>query len=98
MNTFAQRFLKQLEPVFPGMTARWTGKAQLAAWHVSPFQYGAYAYWTPGYMHRYSTYEAVPIGPVHFAGEHTSSNFQGYMEGAAEEGQRAATEIVAAYR
>ena len=93
----ARTFLSQIEPVFPGMTRKWTGKAQLSAWHVSPFHYGAYAYWTPGYMHRYSTYEAMPIGPVHFAGEHTSSNFQGYMEGAAEEGQRAANEIVAAY-
>jgi monoamine oxidase len=93
----ARTFLSQIEPVFPGMTRKWTGKAQLSVWHVSPFHYGAYAYWTPGYMHRYSTYEAVPVGPVHFAGEHTSSNFQGYMEGAAEEGQRAANEIVDAY-
>jgi monoamine oxidase len=93
----AHTFLSQIEPVFPGMTRRWTGKATLSVWHVSPFQYGAYAYWTPGYMHQYSTYEAVPIGPIHFAGEHTSSNFQGYMEGAAEEGQRAANEIIAAY-
>ena len=94
----ARAFLAQVEPVFPGMTARWTGKATLAAWHVSPYQHGAYAYWTPGYMHRYSTYEGVPIGPIHFAGEHTSSGFQGYIEGAAEEGQRAANEIVDAYR
>jgi monoamine oxidase len=94
----ALAFLAQVEPVFPGMTARWTGKASLAAWHVSPYQHGAYSYWTPGYLHRYSTYEGVPIGPIHFAGEHTSSNFQGYIEGGAEEGQRAATEIVDAYR
>src|SRR5262249_40547565 len=83
----------QIAPVVPGMSTRWTGKATLVAWHTSPYQHGAYAYWTPGYLHRFSTYEGVPIGPIHFAGEHTSSNFQGYIEGAAEEGERAANEI-----
>ena len=33
-------------------------------------------------------------GGVHFAGEHTSINFQGYMEGAAETGRRAALEVI----
>jgi monoamine oxidase len=94
----AQQFLSQIEPVFPGMTSRWTGKATLSAWHVSPYQYGAYSYWTPGYMHQYSTYEGVPLGTIHFAGEHCSSSFQGYIEGGAEEGQRAASEIVASYK
>jgi monoamine oxidase len=93
----ALAFLAQIEPVFPGMTARWTGKASLAAWHVSPYQHGAYSYWPPGYLHRFSTYEAVPIGPIHFAGEHTSTSFFGYIEGGADAGQRAANEIVAAY-
>jgi monoamine oxidase len=32
---------------------------------------------------------------VHFAGEHCSVDFQGYMEGGAEEGQRAADEVIA---
>ena len=88
----------QIEPVFPGMTGRWTGKATLAAWHVNPHSYGAYSYWGPDYLHRFSTYEAVPIGPIHFAGEHVASNYPGYIEGAAEEGQRAAMEIVDGYR
>lgn len=93
----AQTFLAQIEPVFPGMTAKWTGKATLSAWHRSPDSYGAYSYWTPGYMQRYSTAEAPPVGAIHFAGEHTSSSFQGYIQGGAEQGQRAAGEIVAAY-
>jgi monoamine oxidase len=93
----AQAFLAQIEPVFPGMTARWTGKATLSAWHKSTNHYGAYSYWTPGYMQRYSTAEAPPVGAIHFAGEHTSSSFQGYIQGGAEQGQRAANEIVAAY-
>jgi monoamine oxidase len=33
-------------------------------------------------------------GNIHFAGEHCSINFQGFMEGGAQEGQRAAAEIL----
>jgi monoamine oxidase len=33
---------------------------------------------------------------VHFAGEHTSVDFQGYMEGAVESGERAAAEVLGA--
>jgi monoamine oxidase len=35
----------------------------------------------------------VPEGAIDFAGEHTSLNFQGYMEGAVRSGRRAAREI-----
>jgi monoamine oxidase len=40
-------------------------------------------------------YEGVAQGNIHFAGEHCSYNFQGYMEGGAREGVRAAREILA---
>ena len=36
-------------------------------------------------------------GNIHFAGEHCSINFQGFMEGGAEEGARAAGEIIGDY-
>jgi monoamine oxidase len=36
----------------------------------------------------------VGQGNCHFAGEHCSQNFQGFMEGGAEEGERAAQEII----
>jgi monoamine oxidase len=98
VRTTASTFLGQVEPAFPGMTARATGKATLAAWHTSPFQRGAYAYWSPGYVHRFCTYERVPQGRVHFAGEHCSQDFQGYINGGAEEGERAANELLALYR
>lgn len=41
---------------------------------------------------------AAPAGRIAFAGEHTSSESQGYMEGAAMSGLRAADDIVAALR
>ncbi len=42
-----------------------------------------------------STYEGVRQGNIHFAVEHCSTNFQGFMEGGASEGVRAASEILA---
>jgi len=42
-----------------------------------------------------STYEGVRQGNIHFAVEHCSTNFQGFMEGGASEGVRAANEILA---
>ena len=91
---YASAFLRQIEPVLPGLSRQWNGRATLAAWHLDPFTYGAYAYCPVGYMHRYAGYEAVRQGNVHFAGEHCSIDFQGYMEGGAREGQRAAAEVL----
>ncbi|WP_405902363.1 FAD-dependent oxidoreductase [Streptomyces sp. NBC_00656] len=91
---YARAALAQLEPVFPGLTAHWTGKATLAAWPLNPNAYGSYSAWPPGYAHQYAGYEAVRQGNTHFAGEHTSEEAQGYMEGGAESGLRAADEIL----
>jgi len=37
-------------------------------------------------------------GNCHFAGEHTSVDFQGYLNGAVESGYRAAGEILAGFK
>ena len=97
VRTAARTFLGQIERVYPGMTDRWTGRAMLSVWHVNPFSWGAYAYYPAGYCERYCTYERVPARPFHFAGEHVSQEAQGYIEGGAAEGIRAAQEIVADY-
>lgn len=93
----ANAFLGRIEPVYPGLSAAWNGRATLAAWHVNPYAYGAYSYWPTGYCHNYAGYEAVRQGNTHFAGEHCSIDFQGYMEGGATEGQRAAAEVIRDY-
>ena len=93
----AKAFLGQAEPVYPGLGSAWNGRATLAAWHVNSYAYGAYSYWPKGYCQNYAGYEAVRQGNTHFAGEHCSIDFQGYMEGGATEGQRAAAEVLADY-
>ena len=94
VTTFAKQFLAQIEPIFPGATAQWNGKAMLSTPFTDPNFLLSYSYWKPGQYTSFSGYEGVRMGNIHFAGEHCSINFQGFMEGGAQEGQRAATEIL----
>ena len=100
---YARTFLNQLEPVFPGITGHWNGRATLDTPATNPFLLGSYSYWKPGQYTTFSGYELArqpdpKTGRCHFAGEHCSINFQGYMEGGADEGARAAGEILADYK
>jgi monoamine oxidase len=94
IQRYARNCLQQLEHVFPGISTHYTGRAALSYPTGDPFLLGSYACWRVGQYTRFSGYEGVRQGPVYFAGEHCSVEFQGYMEGAAREGARAAREIV----
>jgi monoamine oxidase len=91
---YAQQFLSQLEPVFPGITKQWNGKAMLSTPFTDPNFLCSYSYWKPGQYTAFSGYEKMRQGNIHFAGEHCSQDFQGFMEGGAAEGVRAAYEIL----
>jgi monoamine oxidase len=91
---YARAFLRQLETVFPGISARWNGRATLSVPMLDPNLLCSYSYWKVGQYTAFSGYEGVPQGSVHFAGEHCSQDFQGFMEGGASEGVRAAREVV----
>jgi monoamine oxidase len=90
----AATFLKQVEPVLPGATAQWNGKAVRDYWTGYAWTKGSYSYWKAGQYTRFSGAEKEQSGNCHFAGEHTSQDFQGYLQGAVETGQRAASEIL----
>jgi monoamine oxidase len=92
----ADRFLGQLEPVLPGVPATFNGRAVLDYWTGRPFTRGSYAYYRVGQMTAFAGVEGKPSGNCHFAGEHTSYTYQGYMEGAVKSGERAASEVIAA--
>ncbi|MEU6981209.1 MULTISPECIES: NAD(P)/FAD-dependent oxidoreductase [unclassified Streptomyces] len=92
------RHLAGIDAFFPGTSRAYTGRAQLSAWHRNPYALGAYSYWPVGYLHRYAGYEGVAQGRIHIGGEHCSYDFQGFMEGGATEGERAAKEVIAALR
>jgi monoamine oxidase len=93
----AQRFLRQIAPVFADLGAQWNGLATSSLPHLDPNFQLAYSYWRVGQYQAFSGYERVRQGNVFFAGEHCSTDFQGYMEGGASEGVRAANDILAAF-
>jgi monoamine oxidase len=93
VSTDAANTLAQLETVFPGLSARWNGKAILSLPKKSPFFRASYSYYRLGQYTTFAGYEAVRQGGILFCGEHTSIDFQGFMEGGAAEGQRAAKEL-----
>ena len=94
----ATKFLAQLEPVLPGISSRWNGKATVDYWLGNQWTKGSYAYWKVGQYTKFSGAEGQQEGACHFAGEHTSIEFQGYLNGAVESGERTAAEIVAALK
>jgi monoamine oxidase len=98
VQAYAMQFLQQLEPVFPNITQQWNGKATLDTPFLNPFFRGSYSYWRRGQYTLFSGSERERSGRCHFAGEHCSINFQGFMEGAAQEGARAANEILSDYK
>ena len=98
VDAYARTFLSQIEPVFPGLTAEWNGRATLDNPFYNPYLRGSYSYYRVGQYTLFGGAEGEASDRCHFAGEHCSGDFQGYMEGGAREGARAAEEILDATR
>jgi monoamine oxidase len=95
----AQQFLSQIEPVLPGISRRFNGRATIDFWPGYPWTKGSYSYWKVGQYQGFSGVEReIEGGSCHFCGEHTSIDFQGYLNGAVETGERVASEIAAALK
>jgi monoamine oxidase len=92
----AQQFMSQLQPLFPGTNVadHWTGRATIDFWTGYQWTKGSYSYWKVGQYTKFSGMEGLRQANCHFAGEHTSTNNQGYLEGAVETGQRVVDEIL----
>jgi monoamine oxidase len=89
--------LPDLERVYPGSAdAYLEDSAVRMHWPSQPFTRGSYTCYTPGQWETW-TREGEREGRLHFCGEHTSADFQGWMEGAAESGARVAKEILDDY-
>jgi monoamine oxidase len=93
--TRAQQFLKQIEPVLPGISAKFNGRATLDFWTAYPWTKGSYSYWKVGQYTAFAGADRERSGNCHFAGEHTSIDFQGYLNGAVDSGENAADEVLA---
>ena len=92
--TLAGTFAGQLDQIFPGVKALYNMKATLSIPHLDDNMRLSYAFWKVGQYQAFAGYERTPQGNIFFGGEHTSVNAQGFMEGGAAEGQRAAQEVI----
>ncbi len=91
----AQRFLTQVAPVLPGLAQHWNRRATIDFWPGYEWTRGSYSYWKVGQYTAFAGIEGRQEGNAHFCGEHTSIDFQGYLNGAVETGERAASEVIA---
>jgi monoamine oxidase len=82
----------------PGLAAGFGGQGFTDHWVADPWVRGSYAAFLPGQYTKYYGYVGKPEGAIHFAGEHTATTNQGYLEGAVESGVRCAGEIARSLR
>jgi monoamine oxidase len=97
-SAHARDFFEQLDQIWPGVAQTWNGRATFGNAQADPNILASYSCWLVGQCTTIAGHEARPQGRVHFAGEHTSVEYQGFMEGGAQSGFRAAEEILADYR
>lgn len=88
-------YISSLNKIYDGAAAAYTGKNLKFCWQNSPVAKAGYSCYKVGQYSTIAGWEAANIGNVYFAGEHTSREFQGYMNGAAETGRKAAAEVAA---
>jgi monoamine oxidase len=87
--------LEQLDEIFAGTgDAYLDGSAARMHWPTVEHAMGSYSCYLPGQA-RFSGLEGERVGNLHFCGEHTSVDYQGYMNGGAESGERVAAELLA---
>ena len=94
----AREALAELEKLYPGIGARWNGRVIRNPWDRYPWSRGSYSLIRPGQYTAFHGIESLAEGRVRFAGEQSSADWYGYMNGAVESGLRAAGEVLAAVR
>lgn len=87
-------FLAQFDQVFPGVKATSNGKVARFHWPTYPLSKGSYSSYQVGQYTKFAGSEGERVKNVHFCGEHTSLDAQGYMEGGALTGAAVADEIL----
>jgi monoamine oxidase len=92
----ALAFVANIDKLFPGAAAAYNGSAVRYYWPGAPLALGSYACYQPGQYTTIRGAEGEAVGNLFFCGEHTSLDYQGYMNGASETGERAASEVLAA--
>jgi monoamine oxidase len=92
----ARDALADLARIYPGIGARWNGRVIRNAWDRHPWSRGSYSLLKPGQYTTLHGIEHQAEGRVRFAGEQSSQEWYGYLNGAVESGLRAAGEVLRA--
>jgi monoamine oxidase len=98
VNDTAMKYLGDLNKMYPGVKEVFNGKAHRMHWPSHRFTKGSYACYKPGQWTTISGAEGKQVGNLFFAGEHCSRDFQGFMNGGAETGRKAAEAILGVVR
>ena len=92
-----QAYAHELETLLPGFRAHVT-ETRMYDWPADPWTACGYSFPAPGEVTKLAPLLRRGIGRVRFSGEHVSSKFPGYMEGALDSGAEVARRIVAGER
>ncbi|QDZ08508.1 amine oxidase [Sphingomonas panacisoli] len=105
-HALALKFARMAEGGVKGMAAATSPTVRRTNWHLDPFTRGAYVNYRPGQLTKFAPLiwtetdgvasRPIDSGPVHFAGEHLSDAYPGYMNGGAQTGRLAAQAVMAA--
>ena len=87
-----EKYLTELGRTYPGLRANYI-KSRFMDWPNDPWVKASYSFPAPGQITVMGPTIYNGIGRLHFAGEHTSYAFMGYMEGALHSGVRVAKRI-----
>jgi len=96
LPTLQVQSLDFLNKFFPGIKAEFDGKKVLQHWPSQEFARGSFTCSRPGqYTSIYGSFgEAELQGRLIFAGEHCSSEWSGYMNGAVQSGKQASESVL----
>ena len=90
----AQKYLGLINEIYPGIDADYNNKSYRMTWNNYPHAKCGYSAWKVGQYTTIAGSEGETVGNLYFAGEHTSYNYQGYMNGGAASGRKAAQNIL----
>ncbi len=92
----AQKYLSMLNQIYSGIDADYNNKANRMNWHTYSYAKCGYSAFKVGQYTTIAGSERETVGNLYFAGEHTSYEYQGYMNGGAATGRMAAQNILKA--
>ena len=94
MNQLKEALIPKLNELYPGVSDSFNERFIRWDWPGYLFSKGSYMAYKTGQYTTLGGTQFAEVGNLYFAGEHCSYAFQGFMNGAAETGRKAAENII----